>query len=262
MKHIYFIFLIFSILSCSTEKHSNTEELPIEKEEDVKAQVITDKAIQIHGGAILNNAKVTFDFRERNYVAIRNGGKYQYERIFTDSTGNKVRDVLSNEGFFREVNNEKITLPEDRVKAFSNSVNSVIYFALLPYFLNDKAVNKKYLGETNIKEEPYDKILVTFQAKGGGKDHEDEYVYFFHKEKHTMDYLAYNYQVDGGGARFREAYNKRNIEGVRFADFINYEPVNKSMEVTSFDSLFVNGQMKELSRIETENIKLENTPIQ
>ena len=71
-----------------------------------------------------------------------------------------------------------------------------------------------------------------------------------------MDYLAYNYQVDGGGARFRETYNVRTIDGIRFADYVNYKPVPKTLEVSTFDSLFVNGQLEELSRIDTENVEV------
>ncbi|UZR94620.1 DUF6503 family protein [Chondrinema litorale] len=257
MKFFYFTLIILSILSCSTEKHGDSANKESINASDPKAQSIVEAAIEAHGNKLLDNAKISFEFRDRQYIALRNGGKFQYERIFTDSIGNNVRDVLSNNGFYRETNGDKSSLPDERVKAFSNSVNSVIYFALLPYFLNDQAVQKEYLGETTIKEELYDKVKVTFKAEGGGKDHDDEYVYFFHKEKHTMDYLAYNYQVNGGGARFREAYNVREVEGILFADYINYEALSKSMEVAEFDSLFNKGQMKELSRIESENIVVE-----
>ena len=72
-----------------------------------------------------------------------------------------------------------------------------------------------------------------------------------------MDYLAYNYLTDGGGARFREAYNVRQIKGVRFADYINYEPEPETREVERFDSLYNEGKLKELSRIDTEDVVVE-----
>ena len=145
MKFFYLTLIIFSILSCSTEKHGNTTENVSSNTSDPKAQKIVDAAIDAHGSDLLDNTKVSFVFRDRKYIALRDGGKFQYERIFTDSTGNNVRDVLSNEGFYRETNGDKTELPEERVKAFSNSVNSVIYFGLLPYFLNDQAVQKELL---------------------------------------------------------------------------------------------------------------------
>ncbi|MEN0004759.1 MAG: DUF6503 family protein, partial [Bacteroidota bacterium] len=140
---------------------------------------------------------------------------------------------------------------------YSNSVNSVVYFALLPYFLNDGAVQKTYLGEAKLNQRWYHKIKVTFAQEGGGKDFEDEYIYWINKGGYTMDYLAYNYQVNGGGARFRAAYNFRVEKGIRFADYRNMKPLDGSMEVASFDALYEADQLKEVSRIETENVRVD-----
>ncbi len=218
---------------------------------------IVDKAREVHGSDLVAQAEITFNFRERTYKSLRNGGTFQYERIFNDSIDNQVRDVLNNEGFIREVNGENVVLMQEKEKAYANSVNSVLYFALLPYNLNDGAVNKIYLGTGTIKGENYHKVKITFGRENGGKDFEDEFVYFFHTEKNTMDYLAYNYLTDGGGARFREAYNQRENSGILFSDFINYGPLDESRrDVENFDKLFEEGQLKELSRIDTESVKV------
>ena len=223
-----------------------------------KAQKIIDKAIKVHGGKIINNSKISFDFREKHYVATRDNGQYTYERIFTDKEGQNVHDKLNNTTLTRSVNGQKVDLSEKDKAAYTNSVNSVIYFVMLPYFLNDAAVIKNYLGEEIISNRAYHKIKVTFQQEGGGKDFDDEYIYWIHKEKYTMDYLAYNYQVDGGGARFRSAYNVRKIKGIRFADYINSMPIEKDNHaVETFGQLFQKKQLKELSKIETENIEVD-----
>jgi hypothetical protein len=222
-----------------------------------EAQKIVDKAIQAHGAHLIDHSIVEFDFRDRHYRATRDGGAYVYERIFSDSTGN-VQDSLSNDGFSRYVNGALESTTQERKDAYSNSINSVIYFAQQPYFLNDPAVNKAYLGTSKIKGETYDKVKVTFQQEGGGKDYDDEFIYWFHQEKNTMDYLAYNYQTEGGGARFRAAYNIREIKGIRFADYINLKPADKTnMAVETFDSLYNTGALIELSRIDSENIQVE-----
>ena len=223
-----------------------------------KADKIINKAIATHGGKRIKNSKISFDFRNRQYVATRNNGTFKYERIFTNEEGEKVHDTLTNSDFTRTINGSKAEVTQKKADAYTNSVNSVIYFALLPYFLNDAAVNKEYLGEEIIKNRAYHKIKVTFQQEGGGKDYEDEYIYWIHKEHYTLDYLAYNYQVEGGGARFRAAYNIRKIKGIRFADYINYKPLEKdNLDVASFGQLYQNDQLKELSRIETENIQVD-----
>ncbi|MDW7692734.1 DUF6503 family protein [Flammeovirgaceae bacterium SG7u.111] len=248
---------LFFAVSCGNEQKPATEKT----EEKVlsEAEALVNKSIEAHGMEGLVKSTVNFDFRGRNYIAERNEGFYVYSRIFEDSLGRRVEDVLSNKGFERTVGGEKVEVPEEKAAAYSNSINSVIYFALLPYFLNDAAAMKEKIGEGTIKGEAYHKIKVTFQQDGGGKDFDDQYVYWIHKEKNTVDYLAYNYQVNGGGARFREAYNIRSVNGVRFADYINYKPKSGSMEVQKFDSLFESGELEELSRIDSENVKVEFT---
>lgn len=256
MKYILFLLLSSIFFSCDNIQNQGQGETSQAKPVS-ESQKIVDKAREVHGSALVAQADITFNFRERAYKSLRDGGAFQYERIFNDSVDNKVRDILNNDGFIREVNAEKVTLLQEKEKAYANSVNSVLYFALLPYNLNDEAVNKKYLGTGTIKGENYHKIKITFGRENGGKDFEDEFVYFFHTEKNTMDYLAYNYLTDGGGARFREAYNQREISGILFSDFINYGPVDESRrDVENFDKLFEEGQLKELSRIDSEDVKV------
>lgn len=221
---------------------------------DPKAQALVDQAIAAHGGEKFGELKIAFDFRGRHYTAVRQGGLYTYTRSFTDTTG-QVEDKLTNEGLRRKINGRPVDLPAERQKAFSQSVNSVIYFALLPFGLNDPAVQKTYLGETTIKQQPYHKIRVTFTREGGGVDYEDEFIYWIHQETHQVDYLAYSYQTDGGGLRFRAAYQPRVVAGLRFQQYLNYEPAQQPVALADLDKLYEAGQLKLLSRIELQNIR-------
>jgi hypothetical protein len=222
-----------------------------------RAQQVVDQAIKEHGSDLVDQAFIEFDFRRRHYISDRNHGSYTYKRIFEDKDENKIEDVLTNDGFSRFINGERVNLEQKRATSYSSSVNSVIYFALLPFFLNDQAVIKSYLGEEVIKGERYHKVKVTFRQEGGGKDYDDQYMYWFHKKNATMDYMAYNFHVNGGGSRFREAYNIRMINGIRFADYINYKPKEQNLNIEGFASMFENDELEELSRIQTENIKVE-----
>lgn len=242
-SYLFLLFLAASALGC-------------QKSAQDEAQRIVNQAIRAHGMQELDQSIVEFDFRDRHYRATKKEGLYTYERIFTDTLG-QVHDSLTNAGFSRYVNGIKTELNEKKASSYGSSVNSVIYFTLLPYFLNDPAVQKELLGESQINGEKYNKIKVTFQQNGGGSDFQDEYVYWFHKEKHTMDYLAYNYQENGGGARFRVAFNPQTIDGVRFADYINLKPKEKdNLAVETFDSLYQAKELIELSRIINEDIKV------
>jgi len=241
----------------SGQGEASAEEASESRFPDTRAGEIMREVFAAHGSGRLDQSSVRFNFRGRWYEARRDGGQYAYVRTFRDSSGRKVRDVLSNDGFYREIDGERVHLTEKKRAAYSRSVNSVIYFALLPYFLADPAAQMEYLGEARIDGQPYHKIGVTFRRAGGGEDFEDEFVYWFHRDRRTMDYLAYNYQRDGGGARFREAYNVRTIKGVRLADYVNYQPKTETRAVRTFDSLFVNDGLKELSRIELDSIEIQ-----
>jgi len=236
----------FILVGCSSTGDPGTK----------KAQEIVDKAIAVHGNEKFNNLNLAFNFRDRHYTAKRKDGLFTYTRSFTDSTG-RVEDILTNNSFNRKVNGKLVNLPKEREQAFSQSVNSVIYFALLPFGLNDAAVQKKYIGETTIQNQSYHKIEVTFDQEGGGTDYEDTYIYWIHPKNFTLDYLAYSFHTDGGGLRFRKSYNSRLIGGIRFQDYINYEPATKSTTLIDLDKNFAAGQLKELSRIELKNIQIK-----
>jgi len=204
----------------------------------------------------LQEAVIDFDFRDRHYKAVLNQGLFQYERSWADSLG-RVQDVLTNEGFSRTVDNQPFSVSDENAKKYANSVNSVIYFALLPYFLNDPAVMKEYVGEANLDGEPYYKIRVTFQEEGGGDDHDDIFIYWFHQDTYQMDFLAYEYEREGGGSRFRKAYNQREVGGVLFADYINYKGPYPVENLADFDKMYERGDLEELSRIDLENVEVK-----
>ncbi len=240
MKNTFNLLIIITVLASCESKLTDP-------------QTIVDKAIEASGGDKYLNLNVEYDFRDKHYIAKRSGGSYSYERVFEDSLGT-IHDILTNEGFTRKINGEKINLPDTMAAKYGSSTNSVNYFALLPYGLNDAAVIKKYLGETTIKDKDYYKIQVTFSADGGGEDHEDVYLYWINKETFTMDYLAYSFaEKDETSFRFREAYNPRVIEGIRFQDYINYKPENNTFTVDQAEELYKEGKLVELSRIDTEN---------
>ncbi|MEJ8801453.1 DUF6503 family protein [Pontibacter sp. H249] len=225
--------------------------------ETTDPQQIVNQAIVAHGSQQLDQAVVTFKFRDVRYRVLRDQGAFVYSRTFTnDTTGQRIHDVMSNSGFKRTVDDVEVELPEERQKAYTASINGVVYFALLPYFLNDAAVQKEYLGEAKIQGEPYHKVKVTFAPDGGGEDHEDIYVYWFHQLRHTMDYLAYSYEEeDGRGSRFRKAINPRKIGGVLFQNYYNYTS-KEQFPLENYDKAFEAGTLEKVSNINLEEIQV------
>jgi hypothetical protein len=220
-----------------------------------EVEQIVDAAIVAHGGDRYAETVIDFDFRATHYSIFKSPTAFEYRREFTDSTG-QVVDVLNNAGFTRKVNGVLIdTLTEERIGAFSRSVNSVAYFAFLPYGLNDAAAIKTYLGQTKIKGKDYHQVNVTFQAEGGGEHFEDEFLYWFGVADSHMDYIAYNYHTDGGGVRFREVRETREVGGIRFQDYLNLKSANKATPLDSMQYLYEKGALETLSEINLENIR-------
>jgi hypothetical protein len=231
-----------AFVSCLGEK-SNTE----------TAQNIVDESIEVSGGERYRNSHISFDFRDRSYVLDQEDGQRIMRRIYKTDSSTTV-DIKSPGKFQRFVNDSLIVLGDTMAAKYANSVNSVHYFAYLPYGLNDRAVNKKLLGTAVIKGKAYFKIKVTFDKEGGGDDHDDTYVYWFNKKTMKPDYFAYEFQTDGGGMRLREAYNERYVNGIRFVDYHNFQTTDLNTPIWKIDSLFEANKLKLLSNIELKNI--------
>ncbi|RMA64875.1 DUF6503 family protein [Ulvibacter antarcticus] len=229
-----------------------------EKEPVVTAQSIVDKAISNVCGTQCDQRIVEFKFRDKQYKSELNGGEYSLERMFKDST-NVIHDKLTNNGFTRLINGSEYVVADSMRTRYEEAVNSVHYFVQLPYGLNAPAVMKELIGETTIKAKDYYVIGVTFSEEGGGVDFDDSFVYWIHKTNYTVDYLAYKYFTNGGGIRFREAYNERKVNGIRFVDYNNYKPDSIDTKLTELTSLFEAGQLTLLSKIESEEVKVTLT---
>ncbi|MFT5215746.1 MAG: superfamily I DNA/RNA helicase [Glaciecola sp.] len=240
-KLIYIIAVCLLVLACKTET-------------PLTAQEVIEKTLEVSGGDKYFSAAIDFDFRAMHYRSARGSGKFQYEREFKDSIGD-IKDVLNNDGFQRYINNELVEIPDSMAVKYTSSVNSVHYFALLPFGLNDAAVNKSSLENVTIKDKLYHKIKVWFSQEGGGEDFEDVFIYWIDTETFKADYIAYSYiEDDGVGIRFREAYNERIVNGLRFVDYNNYKSEEATLDVIGLDKAFETGHLKLLSKIELENI--------
>lgn len=252
MKYLSILAISLWMVACTQppETTSSATMPPVQQ-----AQTLVDAAIEVHGGDAYQGQWVSFDFRDRHYRALLDSGRFRYER-HTPTEDGMVVDRLTNDGLIRMVDGEVVVLADTMADKYANSVNSVIYFALLPYFLNDGAVNKAYLGTSRLDSTDYHLIKVTFDQEGGGKDFDDEFLYWIHPETYRMPYMAYSYATDGGGLRFRSAYNLREVGGIRFQDYVNYKADHQQFELEQLDSLFRVGALEELSRIELESIEV------
>jgi hypothetical protein len=249
MKFLLVVIISVVLFSCKDVKKDVSEEKPT-------VQSIIDKTIEVSGVAALDDSDLIFTIRDIRYRAIRSYGNFSLIRMITEGEDWTV-DSLTNTGFTRRFNYETVNVTDSMAVRYSASVNSVHYFSVLPYGLNDTAVNKKLLEDITIKNKIYSTVKVTFNQDGGGEDFEDVFMYWVNKETSKIDYLAYSYnEADGKGIRFREGYNERYIEGVRFVDYNNYKPEDSAITLIDLPQLFDNGALQLLSKIELEAIAL------
>ena len=233
------LLLAFLILSCS------------KTESEFTAQQIIDKSIKASGADKVSQSKIAFTFRDKGYLATRNNGQFEFTRSF-----DSIKDVLSNTGFMRFIHGEQVVLTDSVANNTKNSVNSVHYFSVLPFGLNDAAVQKKILPSAVIKGQPYYKIEVRFSEEGGGEDFEDVFVYWVHQKSFLIHYLAYEFHTNGGGFRFREVTSEEIIAGIRFVNYANYKPNKQITDVKIIDSLFIAGNLNKVSDIILKNIQV------
>lgn len=241
IKKSMFFLLLIAISACKNEK-----------KQEITAQSIVDNAINVTGDSLYKTKNISFDFRNKKYVLLQEYGSRIMKRIFKQDSA-IITDVKATK-FTRLINDSLVSVADSTAVKYDNAINSVFYFALLPYGLNDTAVKKEFLGEATIKEKQYYKVKITFSEENGGEDFEDTYLYWFNKETAKPDYLAYKFFVNDGGMRFRVAYNERYVNGIRFVDYENYKPKTESMTILEIDKMFQNNELELLSKIELDNI--------
>lgn len=248
-RNAFFIVGLLFVFGCKQKQNHEIAEL--------SAEEIVNQSIEAAGGDVFKHSTIDFDFRDMHYKAVRKNGSFRLERQFKKANS-EIRDVLSNSGFERFEDDEKVQVSDSLASLYSASVNSVHYFSVLPNGLNDKAVHKKSLGTVNIEGKDYYKIKVTFSEDGGGEDFDDVFIYWINKTSFNVDYLAYSFkEKDGLGYRFRKAYNARVVNGLRFVDYNNYLPENSVLKIEDLDDLFMANKLQLLSNIELRNIKVE-----
>ena len=241
-------FLLLTACHISAKKSVTTANLI----QASKAEKVLSNAIQAHGGEGYETAEFQFVFREKTYTFKNEDKTFQYIRSFEEN-GQAVQDILNNTTFKRMINGQEVSLSPKDLAKYRESVNSVIYFATLPHKLQDPAVNLAHEGTTIIKGKSYDVLAVHFDELNGGVDYEDEYYYWINQKTNRIDYLAYNYQVNNGGVRFRSAYNTRVVDGIVFQDYINFKaPLGTPL--VELPTLFEKETLQQMSLIETEDV--------
>lgn len=254
------ILLFFLLFSCENEQApvdaATTSQAPPQESPkqtaSYSAEELLARAVEAHGGERYNSASYGFVFRGKSYTFSNKGATSIYT-VTSQKEGKLYLDSLKNGELFRYIDKVKTELTEKEKASAFEALNSVIYFATLPHKLLDPAVNLEKQPTVTIKGKAYDALKVYFDEEGGGTDHDDNFLYWINQETGRIDYFAYDYQVNGGGVRFRSAYNPRIVDGILFQHYVNFK-VAVGTDLADLPALYEQGKMEELSRIETTSI--------
>ena len=224
-----------------------------------RANALIAQTQSAHRSDSLDGARLSFLFRGTDYSAQFGDDGQRYARSGKDALG-PFADTLDARGFRRTRGSHTDSLPPAAALAAEEALNSVLYFALLPRPLTDGAVQPRHLGETRIGDESYQVLDVTFGREGGGRDWQDRFVYWIHDERHTIDYLAYAFHVNGGGIRFRQAFGAREVEGVRVQNYRNFAPTDATLSPNDLErlpQLWRAGRLRHLSDVILDDVRIE-----
>lgn len=242
MKHLLSFALVVSLFfSCKPSASSPPD-----------AEDIVKNAIEVSGKSKLKYAELSYTFRNVDYSSSGKCDHFIYTRTIKKNDSTLTDVYNTKENLKRFINNQEQKLADTTAFKYEESINSVNYFIQLPLRLTDQAVIKSYLGLDTIKGKAYHNIKVRFSEDNGGTDFQDVYYYWFGEKDYKLDYLAYSFTVNGGGIRFREAYNERIIDGVRFVDYKNYKPTAKETTLENLSEKFNKGELELLSKIEND----------
>lgn len=229
---------------------------------DAEALALIDRARTHHGSALLDRAEMRFSFRGTPYRIWRDEDAFRYTRTTTDSLGRTVEEVIDNDGTRRLVDGAEVALDAAEAGRVGESINSVVYFATLPAKLTDPAVRARLLAPDRVSGEDYDRIEVTFAQDGGGKDHQDRYVYWLRSDG-EIGYFAYSYAETPGdtaraatGTRFRVPIRSQRVAGVLVQDWRNLS-ADSLDQIERFGDAFDERRTFEVSEVILDDVSID-----
>lgn len=244
---VAFLFLI------SCQEQGKVSEESTSNEVVDSARWVISNSIKHYGGDFQEKI-IEFDFREKHYKANFNSNENSMTRsysrndsIFVDSTNGSLA--------ISRINNTEINHNAKKSQSITNAINSVFYFALLPSKLADPAVVANYKGKVKMNSRTYYQVAVQFNQEGGGEDFQDKFFYWFNSETMDLSFLAYSYETNNGGIRFRSIEQQHKLEnGYIFQDYINYKTDSLTISLEQLLPMFMDSSLTELSRIRVENV--------
>ncbi len=219
---------------------------------------IVERAIEHHGGEIYRHSETElavcsksgcFDVKAR-----LDGDRWAYD-VAGRSGDSRLHVHSAHDALTVRRDGAAEAVAADREQKFRDWAMARVYFCFLPFRLNDPSVHQQDLGLVDWDDRRLHKVKVTFEA-GTSTDAGDEYMYWFDPETGRLEYLAYSYDDNGGGLRFRRAVRHRRIGGLLFFDQENHGIDGPGLSVDAIDAAYVHDAMRHVSTVRLEDIRV------
>lgn len=202
-----------------------------------KSDTIIEEAIRVSGYKDHTAFKAEFDVEDTHYIVTQYKESFSYERIFKDSILT-IHDILNNKGFMRMADTLTEILPESEARRLSSSLDSTVFFVLIPECLGDPAFVKSYIGQGTFQSNPFDlfeiKSIVESEKKRAihcrlwiGADHRIRFIQNFSGNSDVANNLT-------------EVSAYQNVMGIQIPEFITYQTVNNSAGSDNLEPLIKN----------------------
>ncbi len=219
---------------------------------------IVHRAIELHGGDLYEHSSISFDLCSGSGcydISVEtDDGLYRHRVAGPVSAGHREVEADNDTVRHWHEGEERPVTPaeEQRLRDWATAR---IYFALLPYKLNDPGVRQRDLGLERWGDRDLHKVKVTFRA-GSSTDAEDEFLYWFDPETARLEQFAYSFAGEPGGLRFRPLHDHRRVGGILFFDQTNLGIDGDGLSVDLIDPDYVERAMRPVSTVRLENIEV------
>lgn len=219
---------------------------------------IVDRAIEFHGGDLYLASETELDICSKSgcfdVLARLEGERYFYD-VAGEVRGLHHRVRSSNDDLELLIAGSKMAHPPEETQGLRDWAMARVYFAFLPFRLNDPSVVKEDLGLETWDGRELHKVKVTFAA-GSSSDASDEYLYWFDPETARVEQFAYSFEGNPGGLRFRRGHNYRRVEGILFFDQENLGVEGEGLTVDLVTPGYVDEKMRQISSVELRNVEV------
>ncbi len=219
---------------------------------------IVVRAIEHHGGELYRRSETALRLCSRSgCYQIRSrvdGGLFDH-RVSGPYRGGQRTVRITNDSVSLESNGVPEPVPPEATQALRDWVMARVYFAFLPYRLDDPDVRYRDLGVERWRGRPLHRVKIGFAA-GSSTDADDEYLYWFDPETARLEQFAYSFAGDPGGLRFRRLSNYRRVGGILFFDQENLGVEGPGLGVDQIAPGFVRDRMRPVSEVTLRDVRV------